>query len=287
MTLLFAHNHYQAFPSAVVSMHDRGHTLGDGVYEYIVAWRGRLIDIDPHLDRLYRSLQEAKINNAIGRSALRLKIIDFCRQNHLQNGGLYLQLTRGSAVRDHYYSQHLKPNLTMLVKHYRIEDREKILTDGIVVKTHNDFRWQRRDIKVISLIANCIAKQWAEDNGAREVAFFNDDDVISEGGSSNLWLVDKDGVLRTHMANYEILNGITKLLVEKISQQQGIKLEWRAFSRKEAYDGKEMFLTSSSQLALPIVMLDDKKIGTGQRGDLTAKIQSAIMAEMLKQPILL
>ncbi len=284
---VYTHHFYQRFGSAVVSMHDRGHTLGDGVYEYILAWHGRLIDIDPHLDRLYRSLQEVKMSHAISRAALKLKIIDFCRQNNLRHGGLYLQLTRGTAPRDHYYGQDLKPNLTMMVKHYRLDDKHDIMTTGVAVKSHQDFRWQRRDIKVISLIANCMAKQWSKDNGGKEVAFYDDSDVISEGGSSNLWLVDKNGILRTHVADHHILNGITKLMVEKVAAQEGIKLEWRAFTREEAYQGKEMFLTSTSQPAVPIVMLDDKKIGEGQRGMVTEKIQRAIMDEMEKQPIIL
>ena len=283
---VFAHNLYQPFSSAVVSMHDRGHGLGDGVYEYILAWHGRLIDLDPHLNRLYRSLQETDISNAIPRAALRLKVIDFCRQNQLRNGGLYLQLTRGTAPRDHYYSRTLKPNLSMMVKHYRVEDRATI-EKGVVVKSLKDFRWRRKDIKVISLIANCMAKQWAKDNGGAEVAFYNDSDVISEGGSSNLWLVDKNGVLRTHVADHEILNGITKLMVEKVAKEEGIKLEWRAFTRDECFDGREMFLTSTSQLGVPIIQLDDKKIGDGTRGPITKKIQSAIMDEMAKQPIML
>ncbi|MDI9313341.1 MAG: aminotransferase class IV [Hydrotalea sp.] len=283
---VFAHNLYQPFSTAVVSMHDRGHGLGDGVYEYILAWHGRLIDLEPHLDRLYRSLQETDISNAISRAALRLKIIDFCRQNQLRHGGLYLQITRGTAPRDHYYSHDLKPNLSMMVKHYRIDDRATI-ENGVAVKSHSDFRWQRRDIKVISLIANCMAKQWARDNGGAEVAFHNDQDIISEGGSSNLWLVDKSGVLRTHIADHEILNGITKLMVEKVARDNDIPLEWRAFTRAECYAGREMFLTSTSQIGVPITMLDDKKIGQGTRGPITKKIQAAITAEMLKQPIIL
>ncbi|MCX8515972.1 MAG: aminotransferase class IV [Alphaproteobacteria bacterium] len=287
MSVMFAHQRYQPFPAARVSAHDRGHTLGDGIYEYVLAWHGRLIDIEPHLDRLYRSVNEVRMTGVMGRHALRLKMIDFCRQNKLQNGGLYLQLTRGTAPREHYFPLNPKPNLTMMVRHYILNEQDKQLEHGVTVNSLADMRWRRCDIKVISLLANCLAKQWADEAGGHEVAFYNDQDIISEGGSSNLWLVDKNGVLRTHQADHQILNGITKQMVERVTAARDMKISWESFSRAEAYEGREMFLTSSSQLGVPIIMLDGKTIGTGKPGPVTRAIHTAIMTAMVKQPIVL
>lgn len=278
----FANNSYGLPHHLTVPLYDRGHTLGDGVYEYIAIWHQRLIDLEPHLDRLYRSLAEVRITNVISRAALRLKIIDLCRQNHVVNGGVYLQITRGTAKRDHYFPDGVKANLSIVIRGYPINQTE--LEKGVSITTAPDFRWDRCDIKTISLIANCLAKQQARDLGAGEVAFYLPNGKVTEGGSSNLWLINRQGQLITHIADHNILNGITKQMISEVAKELGLILTFDGFMLNDIEQAKEMFLTSTSRIAVPVVKVDDKVIGNGQRGEITEKLQQAAHKAMMAQP---
>ncbi len=269
---------------AQVDFFDRAYMLGDGIYEYILVYDGRIIDMELHLDRLYRSLDAVRIKFPTCRRVLRMKICELIRANQMKNGGLYLQISRGTAPRDHFFPQDSTPVLTMFVKPYKLD--MNAMEKGVKVVSHQDFRWDRCDIKSISLIANCLAKQYAKDNGGHEVVFVGQDGLITEGGSSNIWIVDKQGTLRTHIADHEILNGITKLLIEKLAKAINCKIDFTPFALDEMIHAQEAFLTSTSQMGMPIIALDDKKIGDGMRGKITKLIQDAVWAHIESLPVM-
>ncbi len=270
---------------AQVDFFDRANTLGDAIYEYILMVDGHIIDLEPHLDRLYRSLDAVRIAFPTCRKVLRARIYDLVRQNMLKNGGIYMQISRGVAPRDHLFPANATPVLNIFVKPYKLD--RHVFENGVKVITHDDYRWGRCDIKTTSLIANCLAKQYAKDNGGHEVVFIDKDGYITEGGSSNIWIVDQHGHLRTHIGNHEILNGITKLMMEKLAKQLRLKISNEKFTRNEFLTAREAFITSTSQMGVPITAVDGQIICGGVRGPITEHLQITSFAYMREQPKIL
>jgi D-alanine transaminase len=275
--LAYVNGRFLPHAQAQVHIEDRGYQFADGVYEVVPVVNGRLVDEELHLDRLDRSLKELRIAWPMARDTLRLVSHELIRRNALFNGIVYLQVTRGVAPRDHKFPKNAKPALVMTTKHLK-RASAVVLGQGLKVVTVPDIRWQRRDIKSISLLPNCLAKQQAAEAGATEAWMVEDGGLVTEGSSTNAWIVTGEGKVVTRKANHEILNGITRQVLLKVMAEEGLVLDERPFSVEEAYKAREAFLTSSSNFVMPVTEIDGRPVGNGHPGLITQRLRRSYLA---------
>ena len=271
----YVNGSYHPLSEAAVHIEDRGYQFGDGVYEVVLVRHGRLHDLDGHLARLDRSLKEIFITPPVGERALRLIMARLVRLNRLVNGIIYLQITRGVARRDHKFPADAEPSLVLTTKSVHVEAH----TTGKAAITVKDERWARRDVKTIQLLPNCLAKQAASAKGAYEAIMVMPDGTISEGSSSNLWMVTPSGELITRQADHDILNGITRRAIMKLAEERQMPVIERPFTVAEALAAKELFVTSATSIAMPIIRLDDQEIGDGSAGEVALHLRSAYLED--------
>ena len=216
---------------AAIHIEDRGYQFGDGVYEVVSVMDGRLIDLTGHLDRLDNSLQELRIKWPVKRNVLNILIRQILRRNEVKQGLVYIQITRGVAPRDHKFPKNASPSLVMTTSKVNHLATHRF-SDGAKVKTISDIRWARCDIKSTSLLPNCLGKQSAFEAGAYEAWQVDKDGMITEGTSSNAWIVNDKGQLITRAPTAAILNGITRLTILKIAKLRGIVFVERPYANK-------------------------------------------------------
>ena len=270
--IAYVNGRYVPHGRAMVHIEDRGHQFADGVYEVVTVQEGRLVDERGHLDRLDRSLRELSIPWPVGRASLQLIMRELVRSNGVRNALLYMQVTRGVAPRDFPFPAVVRPSLSMTVRAVDLAAKARVAA-GVSVISIPDIRWKRRDIKSISLLPQVLGKQKAREAGAFEAWQLDDDGFITEGCSSNAWIVTGEGSLVTRQPNHLILKGITRGSIWRLAEQFGLTVEERPFSLEEAYAAREAFLTSASTYAMPVVRIDDTKIGDGKPGELTLRLR--------------
>lgn len=271
--IAYVNGAYCPLRSAYVHIEDRGYQFGDGIYEVVLVKGGKLFDLDGHMERLARSLAEISIAPPVCERVLRLIITRLVRLNRLRDGLVYIQITRGVAPRNHKFPVDVRPSLVLTTKPLHVQ----LETQGQAAITVPDQRWTRRDIKTIQLLPNCLAKQAAAEQGAYEAIMVMPDGTISEGSSSNLWMVTSDGRLVTRPASEDILNGITRLALIQIAAERQMKIEERAFSVADARAAKELFVSSATSIAMPITMLDGHQIGDGKPGGVALALRAAYL----------
>ena len=267
----YVNGRYVSHYDAVVHIEDRGYQFADGVYEVVTIVAGRLVDMDPHFERLARSLCEIKIKWPITRRVLVLIMRELIKRNRLENGILYMQITRGVAPRDHKFPIDVRPSLIMTTKRIDFSAEKKQIV-GVKVISIPDERWTRCDIKTISLLPNCLGKQKAAEVGAYEAWQVDQDGFVTEGTSSNAWIVTQNGHMLTRSPTNAILNGVTRLSLIKIAQEEGIVLEERAFTIEDAHQAREAFATSATSFVTPVINIDGKPVGDGTPGALTRQL---------------
>ncbi len=268
----YVNGRYLPHRDAAVHIEDRGYQFSDGVYEVVPVFNGILVDEDLHLDRLDRSLRELRIQPPMSRAALKLISRELMRRNDLSHGFLYMQVTRGVAPRDHKFPAAAKPALVMTTRQAKPHS-ETALNEGLKVITIPDIRWARRDIKSVSLLPNVLGKQQASDAGAYEAWQVERDGTVTEGTSTNAWIVTKDDKVITRNAGHAILNGITRISLLELIKKQGYAFEERPFTVEEAKQAREAFITSSTSFVLPVTSIDGEPLGNGHPGILTGKLR--------------
>ena len=266
------------YPHSKVSVHveDRGYQFADGVYEVILIKNRYLVDEEPHLDRLDRSLQALEIDWPMKQASLKHVIKEIINKNKLKDGIVYIQITRGVAKRDHGFPKKSKPTLVitarpLLMPHLNTNNK------GAKVITIPDIRWKRCDIKSVSLLPNVLGKQAAREQGAQEAWQFDEEGFVTEGTSTNAWMLDTDNNLITRYLDEAILSGVTRLTIIDIAKKEGIKIVERPFTVGEAKKSKEAFFTSSTSFLTPVVQIDDVIIGNGAPGLLTTKLLASYL----------
>lgn len=265
----YVNGRYVDHREASVHIEDRGYQLADGVYEVVGVRDGRLIDEGPHIDRLDRSLRELRIDWPVARAALAFVMRELMRRNRLRDGLIYMQVTRGVARRDHAFpTVPVKPALVLTTKNSKRADADP--GPGIAVKSQPDIRWERCDIKTVALLPNVLAKQAARESGAYEAWLIDADGCVTEGASTNAWIVTQDGELVTRQADNGILAGITRHTLKSLCNALQLKFVERPFSLAEAKKAKEAFITSATSFVMPVVKIDGETVGDGKVG-LTAR----------------
>ena len=272
----YVNGRYMPHRDAAVHIEDRGYQFADGVYEVVPVVHGTLVDEDPHLDRLERSLGELRIGMPMSRAALKLVSREVMRRNRLSHGFLYMQVTRGVAPRDHMFPKGATPALVMTTRQIKPLSPD-LLSRGVAVVTTPDIRWKRCDIKSVSLLANVLSKQAAVEAGAYESWMVDADGHVTEGTSSNAWIVTQDNRLLTRNANASILNGITRIRLLALAGKEGLSFEERPFTVAEAYEAREAFLTSSTIFVLAVTRIDGQPVGNGRPGLFTGQLRAHYM----------
>ncbi|MBN9012076.1 MAG: D-amino-acid transaminase [Rhizobiales bacterium] len=272
--IAYVNGSYRNMRDACVNVEDRGYQFSDGVYEVCEIRGGRLVDMPRHMTRLQRSLSELRIAMPMPLPSLSVVMHEVVRRNRVTYGIVYLQITRGVARRDHGFpTKPVSPSVVVTARSLNFAKNQATAATGIRVVTMPDNRWPRVDIKSVSLLPNVLAKQAARELGAYEAWYVDSLGFVTEGASSNAWIVTKDGRAVTRPTNGGILAGITRgVLIDVLAELQ-IKLEERPFTPAEAKEAAEAFVTSASQIGMPVVAVDDATIGNGAPGTVSRRLR--------------
>jgi len=266
--------------NAKISVFDRGFLFADGVYEVSSVLHGKLIDNEGHMKRLRRSLSELNMDSPASDSDIENIQKELISRNDIDEGLVYLQVTRGAADRDFAYPSETKPSLVLFTQAKNALDNPQAKR-GISIVTTEDIRWGRRDIKTVGLLASCMAKMIAKQAGADD-AWLVEDGKITEGSSNNAYIVTRDGTIVTRHLGTEILSGITRRAVLKLAEQQTIRIEERAFTPEEASKAVEAFVTSATTFVMPVVSIDGKPVGDGKPGPITNQLRELYIRTALE-----
>lgn len=273
----YVNGRYLPHARATVHVEDRGFQFADGVYEVVTILDGRFADLEGHMARLGRSLNELRIAWPSAPRVVERIARELARRNGLVNGSLYIQITRGVAPRDFKFPANAKPTLVMTAKRVRAFAKPEHLEHGVSVITVPDIRWGRRDIKTVGLLAPVLAKQQAAESGAYEAWLVDPDGTVTEGSSSNAWIVTGQGTLVTRPPSEKILNGITRLSLLRLAAERQIPVEERPFTLEEAQAAREAFVSSAGTFALPVTRIDGRPIGDGKPGPVTMALRQAYL----------
>jgi D-alanine transaminase len=272
--IAYVNGRYQPHGLAVVHIEDRGFQFADGVYEYFAVFDGKLADADGHLERLWRSLSEIRIRPPMSEAALMVVMRETVRRNRIRDGSVYLQITRGTAARDHAFPHpSTPPSVVVTAKSVDYAKANAKAAKGVAVVTQPDQRWGRCDIKTVGLLPNALAKQAAREAGAEEAWLVDDLGFITEGASTNAWIIDADGSLRTRDTNANILRGITRKTLIDLAVEAGIPVSQRPFTVDDVRAAKEAFMTAASTLVMPVTAIDGHRIGDGKPGPVGKRLR--------------
>lgn len=255
---------------AKVSIDDRGYHFADAVYEYIAGYHGQLFALDAHLDRLERSLRALRFP-PVDRNAIRNAVIDTFKAAAIDKAGIYLQISRGVAPRNHAFPPSPHPQVVITVRPIH-ETPGQYLQDGISAITVEDIRWGRCDIKTVQLLPNVLARQQALDTGAQDAIFLGPEEVVREATSANLFIV-LGNRLETHPLTANILPGVTRAFLIAVCREEGIDVQEVFFRRETMAAADEVFLTSTVAEVLPVTRIDGVPIGKGRPGPVTQKLK--------------
>jgi len=267
--ITYINNKFVKNSNAKISVEDRGFLFADSVYELISVFNKKIVDIDQHLNRLKSSLNKVKIKYNFNKKKIRKIINKLIKLNNVINGYIYIQITRGVAERKHEFPKQYKPTTIIFTKNLNVD--KKIYKKGVKIITIPDLRWLRRDIKTTSLLPNVLSKQLAVEKNAFE-SWLIDNGNITEGSTSNAWIIKSSNTIITHPANTKILKGVTRDTIIKILKKNNFNVIEKPFNLIEAKNAKEAFITSSTLSVLPVVKIDNYNISNGKPGDITKKI---------------
>lgn len=263
---------------AAVHIEDRGYQLADGVYEVWAVFDGKLADAEGHFARLWRSLDELRIAHPMSQAALLLVLREAVRRNRVREGLCYLQISRGVARRDHAFpNPAVPPAVVITAKSLDRAATEAKAARGASVISVAENRWGRCDIKSIGLLPNALAKQAARERGALEAWFVDDMGLVAEGASSNAWIIDAEGTLRTRDTQANILRGVTRSTLLEVVREAGLPFSEKPFTIAEAQAAQEAFITGAGSLVTPIVEIDGVKVGEGRPGPVATGLRRSYM----------
>lgn len=266
----YVNGQYLSHAQACVHIEDRGYQFADSVYEVIGCIHGRFADERGHLDRLERSMAELEIVPPVSRQSLQFIMRHLLRLNKINSAALYIQITRGEAPRDFKCPSDVQSSLVLTCRPFHF-DHNAAVEKGVKIITVPDQRWARPDIKTTGLLPQVLARQAAVQQGVSDAWMVGADGLITEGSASNAWIYDGQSLI-THKNDGHILKGVTRTAIFEIAEKEGIAIEERSFSAEEAYKAKEAFASSATALLVPVIEIDDHKIGNGAPGPLVQKI---------------
>ncbi|MEM9706689.1 MAG: D-amino-acid transaminase [Pseudomonadota bacterium] len=272
--IAYVNGAYSRLADASTNIEDRGYQFSDGVYEVCLVVDGKYWDMAGHIARLWRSLEALSIRKPIGDGALKIIMAKVLRLNKLRDALVYIQVSRGVAPRNHPFPDAADPTLVVTARPFDLAKSNATAGKGVALVTQPDIRWGRVDVKSVSLLPNVLAKQAAKRVGAAEALLIKDGKV-TEGASSNAWILTAEGVLVTHPLGHEILGGITRQTTLDRARELQIPIEERAFTLAEAHEAQEVFITSATNIVTPVVRIDDHIVGDGAPGPVALRLREA------------
>ena len=274
MTTCYINGKYKPLSQSTVSVTDRGYQFSDGVYEVIAVFKNEFVDFKLHLNRLFVSLKKMDMKINLNKNQIESITKKIKKINQLEMGIVYIQITRGDQnPRDHKYSNNLKPNIVIYSIIKNFENLNKLAQKGVKTSLYPDVRWQRSDIKSISLLGNVLAANHAKKNKSHEAVLFDNRNMITEGNSSSIWIIKKNKCI-THPLNFRILKGCTRHKLISILKKNKFKFEEKKFSIKSLLNADEAFMTSATNFIMPIIKVDKYTISNGKPGLNTLKFRS-------------
>lgn len=273
--VVYVNGRYLPYAHAKVHAEDRGFQFADAVYEVCEVKGGRLVDETRHVERLTRSLTELRLPQPMTPRALARIMRETIRRNRVADGILYLQVSRGAGPRDFLFpSAAVAPTVVCLARNVPPQRLEAAAETGIAIRTMPDIRWGRCDIKTVMLLPAALAKEAARQDGAKEAWFVDEKGFVTEGASSNAWIVDKEGRLITREVSPTILRGVTRTTLIDLLKREKVEFVERPFTVQEARTAREAFITSATNIVMPVVQIDGQPIGNGAPGLLTQRLRS-------------
>lgn len=255
---------------AKVDIEDRGYQFGDGIYEVIRVYNGKLFTASEHLERLLNSGDKLSIKIEYTVEELKMLMEELVDKNNLETGIVYMQVTRGASSRNHAFpSEDTPPTYIAYTKEVKIPFEQ--MDNGVSAITVEDIRWSRCDIKSLNLLGNVIAKQKAAEADCYESIQYRDL-TVTEGSSSNIWIM-KDNIVKTHEANQFILNGITRQKIIQLCKENEIEVLEESFTIEDLIDADEVFLSSTTAEVMPIISINNVPVGNGEIGPVTRNLQ--------------
>ncbi|MDE0531856.1 MAG: D-amino-acid transaminase [Albidovulum sp.] len=280
---VYVNGEYLPEEDAKISIFDRGFLFADAIYEVCSVIDGRLIDFEGHFQRLERSSGELDLNLPASRDEILEIHRELVRLNGIQEGLVYMQISRGSADRDFVFPKDSKPTIVLFTQQIPLQemiDRPK----GIRVISIDDLRWARRDIKTVQLLYPSMCKMMAKKAGADD-AWLIQDGCVTEGTSNNAYIVTKSGTIVTRQLSNDILHGVTRAAVLRLAREAQMQVEERPFTIEEAQNASEAFITSATNFATSVVSVDGIAIGSGKPGPVTARLREIYAEECRRQAI--
>ncbi len=273
--IVYVNGRYVPYAMAAVHVEDRGFQFGDAIYEVCQVRAGRLVDEARHMARLARSLNELKMPAPMSAAALALVMRETIRRNRVRDGLVYLQVTRGEGPREFVFpTEDVPRTVVCMARAISPVPQEGLADSGIAVKTMPDIRWGRCDIKTVMLLPACLAKEAARKDGAREAWLVDNDGFVTEGASSNAWIVSREGTVITRQIAPAILAGVTRATLIDLLREEKVPFLSRPFRVAEALEAREAFITSATNTVMPVVRIDGTPIGDGTPGPLTLRLRS-------------
>jgi D-alanine transaminase len=282
MELAYLNGWLGALEEAVVSINDRGYNFGDGIYEVVRVYNGAMFALEEHLERLALSAAAVEIDLPWRQAELKEIAAETLGRSGIKEASVYIQVTRGTAPRNHLSEADMRPNLLVTVR--RIKEIAPVLySEGVRAITMPEFRWQMCHVKSISLQASVLAKRRASRAGAAETFFILPDGTVTEGASSNIFIV-KDGVLMTHPADNRILAGVMRYYVLKVANSLGVQVRAQPYKISDLLGADEVFITGTVAEIVPVVDVDGKTIGDGKPGPVTALLREGFISLRAGRP---
>ena len=278
--IVYLNGKYLDYASSKVHVEDRGYQFADGVYEVFAVINKKILDYNDHLNRLFVSMKAINIDSPINKKSYYYHIKNIIKKNLIHDGLIYLQVTRGVSPRDFKFPSNVKSSIVIIGRSLKVGAYENKFASGIRVKTVPDERWKRVDIKTINLLAPVLAKQYATDNKCEEAWLIDEKGFITEGSSSTAWILKKNTLYTTPLSK-SILNGITRKSFIKGLKIHNLKLLERKFNFSDIKSADEAYITSATQLVMPVIKVDNIKIGNGKVGK-NAHIFKKIYMEAVK-----
>ncbi|MFV0426601.1 MAG: D-amino-acid transaminase [Beutenbergiaceae bacterium] len=286
MRTVYVNGTYLPANEARISIFDRGFLMADGVYEVTSVLDGKLIDFDPHVARLERSLRELDMPNPTSRDELLRIHRELVASNGIDEGMVYLQITRGAPEdRDFAFPdpEQTHPTVVAFTQNKPGLADNPVAATGIKVISIDDIRWGRRDIKTVQLLYPSMGKMMAKKAGADD-AWLTEDGLVTEGTSNNAYIV-KDNRIITRALSRDILHGITRAAVLRCAHEEQLHIEERSFTIDEAQSADEAFITSASTFVMPVVQINDQTLGDGRPGPVATRLRNVYLQECRKSAI--
>ena len=279
--IAYVNGHYVPHRKAAVHIEDRGDQFADGVYEVCEVLGGHLVDEKRHMQRLARSLSELRIRQPMQDSALGVILREVVARNKVRDGLVYLQVTRGVAPRNHFFPpDDTPPGVVVTARSSSVAKASALAEQGVKILSLPDNRWNRVDIKSVALLPNVLAKQAAREQGAYEAWFVDSNGYVTEGSSTNAWIVTSEGIIVTRPADHGILRGITRTAVLELADREGMPVEERAFTIEEAQRAREAFITAATALVMPVTHIDDVVVANGAPGHIATTLRSLFHSQV-------